>query len=241
MAIRFVLYLVVIVGVAGWAAVGLMRWATGDRRVPTPEESRQIEAARVANQVRVVPPPPGATVPMTPIELRRPHMAWVRALWLVVALPLGALVLAGEPDLLYTRFLAWPVALGMLVAALGEGAGLYAALATRIVASSTGIEVVAPAAATQRLAWRDVAGARLVDWMSSRNVRQGTNAPKTLVRDRQSLVLLDATGASLLALEVPLRPAASYDQLLAALPLWTGHPVTTEQVRSGEAPSPVTP
>jgi len=236
-AIRFLLLFVLMVGAGLWAGPRLMRLALGDRREPTADELRQIQAARV----RQVPPPAGVTVPATPIELRLPHMAWVRAAWLVVALPLGALVLAGEPGLLYTRFLAWPVALGMLIGALVEGAGLYSALATRIVASSTGIEMVAPDAATARVAWRQVAGARLVDWMSERNVRQGTNAPKTLVRERQSLVLLDAAGVSLLALEVPLRPAASYDQLLAALPLWTGRPVTTEQVRSGEAPSPVAP
>lgn len=236
-ALRFALYFIVIVGGALWAGPRIMRFALGDRREPTAEEWRQIEAARV----KVVPPPAGATMPAAPLELRLPHNVWVRALWLVVALPIGALVLAGQPDLLYTRFLAWPVAFGMALGGLAEGASLYSALTTRIVVSSSGIEVHAPDAATQRVEWRAVAGVRLVEWMSRRNVRQGTNAPTTLVRERLTLSMLDASGRPLLQVEAPLRPAAAYDQLLAALPLWTGRPVTTEQVRSGEAPSPVTP
>ncbi|MFN7977823.1 MAG: hypothetical protein U0P30_06775 [Vicinamibacterales bacterium] len=240
MALRFVLFFLVFVLMVGgglWAGPRLLRLALGDRREPTAEEWRQIEAARV----KVVPPPAGATTPTAPLELRLPHMAWVRAVWLVVALPIGALVLAGQPDLLYTRFLAWPVAFGMVIGALVEGSGLYSALATRVVASSSGIEVHAPDAATQRVEWRNAAGVRLVEWMSRRNVRQGTNAPTTLVRERLTLSVIDAGGRPLLQVEAPLRPAAAYDQLLAALPFWTGHPVTTEQVRPGEAPSPVTP
>lgn len=237
MALRFLLYFALIVGAGLWAGPRLVRLALGDRREPTAEEWRHIEAARV----KVMPPPAGATMSATPLALRLPHMAWVRALWLVVALPFGALVLAGQPDLLYTRFLAWPVAFGMVIGGLAQGVELYSVLATRIVASSSGIEVHAPGAATRRVAWRDAAGVRLVEWMSKRVTRQGSNAPTTLVRDHLSLCVLDAAGHPLVDVEAPLRPAAAYDQLLAALPHWTGRPVTTEQVRPGEAPSPVAP
>lgn len=168
MAWRFLLYVVVIVGAGLWAGPRLLRMARGDRREPAAEEWRQIEAARVKTV-----PPPAATMPATPLELRLPHVAWVRAAWLVVALPVGALVLAGDPSLLYTRFLAWPVAFGMLLGALAAGAELYAALTTRIVASGAGLEVVAPDAVAQRVAWRDAAGVRILERTSKRVTRQG--------------------------------------------------------------------
>lgn len=105
MLFKFVLGLFLFVALSWLAGRWLTNKALGDGREPTPQEAAEI-AARLGPQVRA---PSSKLPPAEPIEMevsRAPRwddLKWIIGLWF------GALVLYGDPDVLWTRWLAWPL------------------------------------------------------------------------------------------------------------------------------------
>jgi hypothetical protein len=173
--------------------------------------------------------PTGLQLPATPLELK-PSLAprWEDLGWFI-GLLFGALCLFSDPSILWTRWLSWPVAAGMVLLSCGSALSVVAHWRASVVASASGLAYRDGSGFLKQVAWSDVGAAKLMSYYGRRVVRQGTNAPTTLVLERQTLLLLDRAGRPLLEVDAPLRPPFQYQQLLDALPVWTGAPVMKEE------------
>lgn len=224
---RFLAGLVAMLGVGALVAFVLFRLATGDRREATPAELAQQAAEKAASGPRTLPrstqPPP-----TDPLVLKPAASSWGRDLAWVIGLWFGALCLFGDPSLLWTRWLAWPAALVMLLLSIFPIVSGVANWRAGLTASASGLEWREGTGILKQLDWAQVRDVRLVQTWSLRATRQGMNAPKTRVADRLLLVFADAGGRPQIEIEAPLRPEADYQRLLDAVPAWAGVPVVLE-------------
>lgn len=214
-------------GVGALIAFVLFRLVAGDRREATPAEQAQQAAEKAASGPRTLPrgtqPPPGE-----PLVLKPAASSWGSDLAWAIGLWFGALCLFGEPGLLWTRGLAWPAAVVMLLASIFPVVSGIARWRAGLTASAQGLEWRDGTGILKQLDWAQVRQVRLVQTWSLRATRQGLNAPKTRVAERLLLVFADAGGTPQIEIEAPLRPEGDYRRLLEAIPAWAGVPVVLE-------------
>ena len=110
------------------------------------EEKRQMAA--VQPPVKVIPPPPAG-----PIEMRRTSASIGNTVMWAIGFFLVAVGLAVFPDVLWTRWLAYPVAAVSLVLAAGVAYIALGQRSQRCVADANGVDVWG----LERVAWKDVA------------------------------------------------------------------------------------
>lgn len=226
----------VLLGMIAFVALSLifgrkiMHWVGGSRREPTAEEWKEIQVRQGVQPVPTTHRPP----PTHPIEMKVASAALRdKAAWIVGFL-FGALCLFGDPSILWTRWLAWPVATAMLIFAVAEMAMAWSQWNTRLVASDTGVELRRGLAVDKSVRWEQVAVVRLFSYLAEVNVRQGTNAPKTTLVTSRTLALLDKSGTKLLEVPEPLRPEETYRMFLDAVPVWSSIQPTKEDIRGSK-------
>lgn len=220
MVLKFIAGLLVFVVLSLLVGRWLVDKAVGDRRAPTPEEAAAL-AAR-GPQVRT---PSGHPPSAEPIVLKTAtgpmweNLKWTIGLWF------GALVLYGDPTVLWTRWLAWPLGTLMLLGSTVPALALWSEARAGVVTSASGLEFRNGTGVLQQIRWPQVGGVRLVTYFGRRGSDRTTVASSSRVRERETLQLLGLNGEPLLELDTPLRPEAAFQQLLDALPAWTGVPV----------------
>jgi hypothetical protein len=175
------------------------------------EEKRQMAA--VKPPVKVIPPPPAR-----PIEMRRTGASISDTVMWAIGFFLVAVGLAVFPDVLWTRWLAYPVAVVSLALAAGVAYVAVGQRNQRCVADANGVDVWG----LERVAWKDVASVTLVE------ERAGSRSRRVGVLDRY-LLLESKAGEELLRLE-ELAPPEEYRRFLDAIPAWTGRPVQEKTV-----------
>lgn len=177
------------------------------------QEKRQMAA--VKPPVKVIPPPPAG-----PIEMRRTG-ASIGETWMwAIGFFCSAVGLALFPDVLWTRWLAYPVAAVLLVLAAGAAYIAVGQRNQRCVADANGVDVWG----IERVAWKDVASVTLVEERASSQYR--TRRAGVLAR---YLLLESQAGEELLRLE-ELAPPEEYRRFLDAIPAWTGRPVQEKTI-----------
>jgi hypothetical protein len=182
-----------------WALIGRQQRAWE-------EEKRQMAA--VKPPVKVIPPPPAG-----PIEMRRTS-ASIGDTWMwAIGFFCSAVGVALFPDVLWTRWLAYPVAAVLLVLAAGATYIAVGQRSQRCVADAKGVD----AWGLEQVAWKDVASVTLVE------ERAGARSRRVGVLNRY-LLLESKAGEELLRLE-EMAPPEQYRRFLDAIPAWTGRPV----------------
>lgn len=225
MVLKFAASLAVFVVLSLLLGRWLLNKASGDRREPLSPPAAVVAPA-TDPQLRVAG---GRPLPTTPLTLRAASAPWWEDLAWLLGLWLAALILLGDPALLWTRWLAWPLAIALL---LGSAVPALSALATwraGLEAGPQGVTWHDGTGLRQQVAWSQVGGVTLRSYYGRRATRQGLNAPSSRVLERQTLLLTDPAGAPLLEVDAPLRPAEAFEQLLDAVPHWAGVPVRTEE------------
>lgn len=222
---KYLLIIAVVVVLAVLAGRWLLDMARGDRREPTPQELAAIQAAQRSPQPVAST---GRPAPSGPLELR---VAW-GAMWedisWVIGYAFAALCLFGDPSLLWTRWLAWPVATIALALCAASASAVHTLWSQRLVVSPAGVESWQGDRLDKRLAWSEVRAVRQVDTLRTYSARQGSNSPTTTAVGKQRLLFLDAAGQELLSVVAPMRPDEDYQAFLDAVPAWTGAPLTRE-------------
>jgi hypothetical protein len=187
-----------------WALIGRQQRAWE-------EEKRQMAA--VKPPVKVIPPPPAG-----PIEMRRTS-ASIGDTWMwAIGFFCSAVGVALFPDVLWTRWLAYPVAAVLLVLAAGATYIAVGQRSQRCVADAKGVD----AWGLEQVAWKDVASVTLVE------ERAGARSRRVGVLNRY-LLLESKAGEELLRLE-EMAPPEQYRRFLDAIPAWTGRPVQEKTV-----------
>lgn len=195
-----------------------LRMAIGDKITdPTPQELAEIAAA-AAPQVL---PTSGAPPPATPLALRLPSETWRSSAQWALGSAFGALCLFGDPSLLWTRWLAYPAAIALLLVALISTWGAWSEWHQRLVVTAVGLERREGSAVAASLRWSDVATVVLMEQWASR-LKGGSSIGNGRYLVSRKLIFADAQGRTLLELPEPLRPAQVYRQFLDAIPAWTG-------------------
>ncbi len=179
------------------------------------EERRQAAVVRAPAEVTA---PPAA-----PIEMRRTSRDIGNTATWPIGFLIAAIGLAFYPDLLRSRWLAYPVAAVLLVLATGMVFAVRGERRERFRADADGIEVRGWQA-TQRVAWKDVASVTMVE---ARRVSSTHTGGDFLSRH---LSLRSKGGEELLRLE-ELAPPEEFRRFLNAIPGWTGHPVQEKTER----------
>jgi hypothetical protein len=116
-------------------------------------------------------------------------------------------LLFGDPETLWTRWLAWPVAVAML---FGSALAVFSAWANwlvGLVATAGGVSYLDGTGYLKQSSWQQVGTVRLMRYCGRRATQQGPNAPTSRVLERETLQLLDKAGASQRVVDAPLRPA----------------------------------
>jgi hypothetical protein len=193
-------------------AAGVWHFTGRQPRVAQEEPQRM---AAVSPKPKVVAPPPAS-----PIEMRRTSASIGSTVMWAIGFFLTALLLAWYPDALWTRWLAYPVAVVALLLSAGAAYMAWGQRNERIVADAHGIQVDGE----QQVAWRDVASATLVEERASSRYRTS----RVGVLDKY-LLLEDRTGEELLRLE-ELDPPEQYRRFLEAIPAWTKLPVQEKTI-----------
>ncbi|MEN6604046.1 MAG: hypothetical protein ABFD86_16685 [Bryobacteraceae bacterium] len=198
-----------------WTLLG--RWQ-GTLKQEQPQAPATVEHAKPAV------PPAG------PIEMRQSKVSILTPAAYAVFFLFAAGWLVRYPDTLWTRWLAYPAALGLVAIAIGA---VFVAVSRRnvvYVADAQGIETRDLTGST-RVAWKDVGAVKSVE----RRVRRYRSSLTNLVA--RYLLLEDRAGEELLRLE-DVTPPEAYQRFLAAIPAWTGQPVRQETVTDGVHPLP---
>jgi hypothetical protein len=190
---------------------------------------RKMHSGRFANDV--VPAPaqvaPEFKPPQTPIELRPRIDLNEGNLGYGIGL-LFLTIFLFTRDGTWLRLLAWPAGAVVL---LFTGMFLYDAwndLGTRFVADAAGLQIH-DRSGMKNVPWSRVAKVKLMERFGSTG--GGTSNFSSFKRLRsRSLELLDAHGASLLKLDLPLRSAEASKIFEASLPVWTNRAIEVEQV-----------
>jgi len=182
------------------------------------EEKRQMAAVKppvkvIPPPVKVIPPPPAGL-----IEMRRTSASIGGTVMWAIGFFLSAVGLAVFPDVLWTRWLAYPVAVVLLALAAGAAYLAVGERNQRCVADANGID----AWGLERVAWKDVASVTMVE------ERARPSSRRTGMLDRY-LLFEDQAGEELLRLE-EMAPPEEYRRFLDAIPAWTGRPVQEKTV-----------
>lgn len=228
MLLKFIASLVIFVALSLFVGRWLMNKAAGDRREPTQQEAAAI-AAQQGPQVRAATNTPA---PTQPIELKVSTAPWWEDLKWVIGLWFGAMVLYGDPQVLWTRWLAWPLATLMLLGSAIPAFSAWAEWRSGLTASASGLEFRDGTGFLKQVGWSQVGGVKLMAYYGRRATRQGLNAPTTLVLERETFLVLDKAGQTLLEVAAPLRPETAFVQLLDSVPAWAGVPVVQERSES---------
>ena len=221
MYFKFLLGAIVFVALALLIGFKLKQMALGDKVQDGSGDLRGVQVQATSSQAQLPP----AVAPTLTIELKLAADAWWGGASWAIGLMFGVAVLAFEPGLLWSRWIAWPVALGMLVFAVLSGLSAWADWNTRLIASASGIELRGPEALQTRFGWDRVAGVRLVEPVA----RPHPGKPAGSYVARRTLLFTDRLGTSLLEIDEPLRPPELYRAFLDAVPAWSGAAVVQER------------
>ncbi|MFN0182239.1 MAG: hypothetical protein ACKVQR_00330 [Aquabacterium sp.] len=230
MPLRFVLYVVVFVAVALLIGLLVKRMVVGDRIDGPPEVVGAATAAPGAAALAAARPAP----PNAPIEMRlATTTVWSTVAWMVV-LALGSVLLFSQPDVLWTRWLTWTVAVVLALLSALAALFVWSEARSRVVASASGLEWHNGLSLQKRITWAEVGSVRLVEhWTKTSGSSGFKGAASTTHLARRTLQFLDRQGAALMDFEEPLRPADAYAVFLQAVPVWSGHEVRPGKSENG--------
>lgn len=188
-------------------------------------------SVRIAARIETPMPSPDSAAASGRIVMQVAVTELNQTLFWALGFLIAAVALVQSPDVLWTKWLAYPAA---FLALLLVGVMILITMSQRlerVVADARCIEVSTEArGASVRetlVAWTQVGAVK----------RREVHINRTISRDigrrtflRCELVLLDRAGGELLKLSEPLDPPASYKLFLESVPRWTGLPVVNEQV-----------
>lgn len=221
MLFKFLLGAIVFVALALLIGHQLMQMVRGDKVQGGVTDQQGARAQPVMGLAQVSAP----VASTQPIELKLATDAWWGGASWAIGLMFGVAVLAFEPGLLWSRWLAWPVAFGMLVFSALSGLSAWADWNARLIASPAGIELRGSAALQTRFGWDRLAAVRQVEHWA----RPHPSKPAGTYVARRTLLFIDRQGVSLLEVDEPLRPPELYRAFLDAVPAWSGVAVTQER------------
>ncbi len=179
----------------------------------------QLDAAAQPATAAPILPAPSAQ----PIGLVLPRGAeWHPLVWGAVLL-LGALLLFSDPEVLGSRWLAYPAGVVLLIVGPILMAVGWPVPDGRLIIDPQGLERQ-DKIGVARLAWSTVSAVQIETRFYSDVYRSASS------RRSVSLVVLDAQGQTFLREAVPLKPLLEYQRLLASLPAWSGRPLAHTQV-----------
>ncbi len=216
----FVLVAILLARVAfAWALRGKVREPDEAQRAAMREQNRQVRP--VTNDR----PPPA---PLLLCEGR--DKAWTGIEWALGLLVVAA-ALFDDPTLLWSAWLAYPVATITLLVAVGIGFVAWGVWRERLRADASGLARVQGETVMSQLRWSDLGSAVLVENRTSAAV----SGPR-VSRIERSLMLLDRQGRELMKMDWPLKPLDQGDHLLDAIPSWSGVDVILERRVNGQVP-----
>jgi hypothetical protein len=208
---RPTLVAIVVFALIGWGAWAFWQKVIGDF-------NRGFEAARQAEQAKVGQPAPSAQ----PVLVALPgQVNWFLTNWGVAA-ALFALALMGQPELLWTRWLAWPASALLLVLGPVMVAAGWKGPDQQLQVGPAGLVLRETQRDGSQRVLREAGWAQVQQVVVVRN--RNLNGPRT---DR--LVFELADGQPFASVPVPVQGDAEWQRLMDSLPPWTGRPLTAQR------------
>jgi hypothetical protein len=177
-------------------------------------QGRQARRAQAASQIAVVALPQDRH-----IEMRNSAAVGSTAMYAVGFLA-GAIAMLVFPDLLRTRWFAYPV--GIVLLLLG-GLCVYISWSQKkeiIVADRNGIEVRAEGKVIDKVGWNQVGKVKIL------KIEHRKSRTAIATSEDRYFILEDPKGEELFRAEDPLSPSEAYTLFLDSIPAWTGLKIT---------------
>lgn len=150
----------------------------------------------------------------------------------VVLLHFG-LDFVAEPEKLWTRWLAYPVGILMVLGGLITLAASLTLWCKRLKVDANGLVLHEGPWSSTTIAWTTVASVSIVEvWITVTS--NGEEPFEEKRRTGSKLLVRDASGGELLSLDEPMRPEARYRIFLDTIPAWRGIPVVQERWLDGK-------
>jgi hypothetical protein len=178
-----------------------------------------------------VEPPKPVTPPDRPIEMRPAEGESGDKLLYAVGFLLAGLGMLVFPDMLWSRWLAYPAALVLLVLSGFSFHMTYGLKNQTLVADGKGIEIREKGEVIDKIAWSDVGTVKI------QVIEHRKSTRSVAVEKDRNFLLLDRSGELVLTIAEPLTPPESYRLFLNCIPSWTGLTVEHE-VKAGSKTYP---
>lgn len=191
-------------------------------------EQAAIEAAGKAPAAAVQPAKP-VTPPDRPIEMRPASGSFAEEFIISLGFLMACIGLLIFPDVLWTRWLSYPVALVLLIVSGASFSSTWAVRNKTIAADRSGLEIRVKGKIVEKIAWTDIGMV-----MTLKIEHRKSNSAIATSTSRY-LVMENRGGEEIFRIDEPLTPPEAYVLFLECIPSWTGLKVRRE-LRSGSNP-----